>query len=68
MYFVYIPGEEPEHEASKDSGRKASEGYVAYPLGLNGVVVGQGGTYEDALADVLRDQVPYRDVRRTGCL
>lgn len=27
------------------------EGYVTYPLGLNGVVVGQGGTYEDALAD-----------------
>ncbi len=31
---------------------KHPEGYVAYPLGLNGVVVGQGGTYEDALADV----------------
>lgn len=32
--------------------KKHPEGYVAYPLGLNGVVVGQGGTYEDALADV----------------
>lgn len=31
---------------------KHPDGYVAYPLGLNGVVVGQGGTYEDALADV----------------
>lgn len=31
---------------------KHPEGYVAYPLGLNGVVVGEGGTYEDALADV----------------
>lgn len=31
---------------------KHLEGYVAYPLGLNGVVVGQGGTYEDALTDV----------------
>lgn len=28
------------------------DGYVAYPLGLKGVVVGQGETYEEALADV----------------
>jgi predicted RNase H-like HicB family nuclease len=28
------------------------DGYVAYPLGLKGVVVGEGDTYEDALADV----------------
>ena len=28
------------------------EGYVAYPLGLKGVVVGEGDTYEEALADV----------------
>jgi len=26
--------------------------YVAYPLGLKGVVIGQGYTYEAALADV----------------
>ena len=31
---------------------KHVDGYVAYPLGLKGVVVGQGDTYEDALADV----------------
>ena len=31
---------------------KHSDGYVAYPLGLRGVVVGQGDTYEEALADV----------------
>lgn len=31
---------------------KNSDGYVAYPLGLKGVVVGQGDTYEDALSDV----------------
>ena len=30
---------------------KHPDGYVAYPLGLNGVVVGEGDTYEDALAD-----------------
>ena len=31
---------------------KHSDGYVAYPLGLKGVVVGEGDTYESALADV----------------
>ena len=29
-----------------------SDGYVGYPLGLKGIVVGQGDTYEEALADV----------------
>lgn len=28
------------------------DGYVAYPLGLKGVVVGQGDTYDAVLADV----------------
>ena len=31
---------------------KNPDGYVAYPLGLKGVVVGQGDTYEEALSDV----------------
>jgi len=31
---------------------KHPDGYVAYPLGLKGVVVGEGDTYESALADV----------------
>ncbi|MEW5938692.1 MAG: type II toxin-antitoxin system HicB family antitoxin [Chloroflexota bacterium] len=31
---------------------KHPDGYVAYPLGLKGVVIGEGDTYEDALADV----------------
>jgi len=30
---------------------KHPDGYVAYPLGLKGVVVGQGNTYDEALAD-----------------
>ncbi len=30
---------------------KHPDGYVAYPLGLKGVVVGQGDSYEEALAD-----------------
>lgn len=29
-----------------------ADSYVAYPLGLNGAVVGQGDTYEEALADI----------------
>jgi len=31
---------------------KHSDGYIAYPLGVKGIVVGQGDTYEQALADV----------------
>jgi len=31
---------------------KHPEGYVSYPLGLQGIVVGEGDTYEEALADV----------------
>lgn len=31
---------------------KHADGYVAYPLGLKGVVVGQGDSYEQAMADV----------------
>lgn len=31
---------------------KHPDGYVAYPLGLKGVVVGEGDTYEEVLADV----------------
>jgi predicted RNase H-like HicB family nuclease len=31
---------------------KHEDGFVAYPLGLKGVVVGEGDTFEDALADV----------------
>jgi len=31
---------------------KHPDGYVAYPLGLKGIVVGQGDTYEAALDNV----------------
>lgn len=31
---------------------KHPEGYVAYPLGLEGVVVGEGDTYDEAVKDV----------------
>jgi predicted RNase H-like HicB family nuclease len=29
-----------------------SDGYVAYPLGMKGVVVGQGDSYSEVLRDV----------------
>jgi predicted RNase H-like HicB family nuclease len=31
---------------------KHPDGYIAYPLGMKGVVIGEGNTYEEALADV----------------
>jgi predicted RNase H-like HicB family nuclease len=31
---------------------KHPDGYVAYPVGVKGVVVGEGDSYEDALRDV----------------
>lgn len=31
---------------------KHPDGYIAYPLGIKGIVVGQGDTYEEALSDV----------------
>ena len=31
---------------------KHADGYVAYPRGVTGVVVGEGETYEEAVADV----------------
>ncbi len=31
---------------------KHADGYVAYPLGIEGIVIGEGNSYEEALADV----------------
>jgi hypothetical protein len=31
---------------------KHPDGYVAYPIGVVGAVVGQGDTHEEALADI----------------
>ena len=31
---------------------KHPDGYIAYPIGIKGVVVGEGSTYEEAIADV----------------
>ena len=29
-----------------------SDGYIAYPIGVRGIVVGEGDTYDEALSDV----------------
>lgn len=31
---------------------KHEDGYVAYPVGLRGIVVGEGDSYDEALTDV----------------
>jgi predicted RNase H-like HicB family nuclease len=31
---------------------KHPDGYIAYPLGIQGVVIGEGDTFEEAIADV----------------
>ncbi|MBS3028875.1 MAG: hypothetical protein HCA25_17820 [Dolichospermum sp. DET50] len=31
---------------------KHFDGYIAYPLGIQGVIVGEGDSYEEALSDV----------------
>jgi predicted RNase H-like HicB family nuclease len=40
------------HTALKLIVEKHSDGFVAYPLGMKGVVVGEGETFEEAVADV----------------
>ena len=40
------------HRELKIVVEKHTDGYVAYPLGIEGVVVGEGDTYEEALNDV----------------
>jgi hypothetical protein len=45
-------GDRAPSEAFKIIVEKHVDGYVAYPLGLKGVVVGEGDSYEQAIADV----------------
>ena len=55
---------------------KHHDGYVAYPIGIKGTVVGEGDTYEEALADVKsaikfhiesfgREVIEFDDIRET---
>ena len=39
-------------EAIKIIVEKHADGYVAYPLGMKGIIVGQGDTYQEAMADI----------------
>ena len=41
---------------------KHSDGYVAYPIGIVGAIVGQGDTYEEALADVKSAIACYAEI------
>ena len=52
LFFGRIDGCEARLvQAFKVIVEKHPEGYVAYPLGLKGIVVGEGDTYDEALAD-----------------
>lgn len=45
----FVPGMDRQFKIIVE---KHADGYVAYPLGLKGTVVGEGDSYEEALADV----------------
>ena len=38
---------------------KHLDGYVAYPVGIKGIVVGEGNSYEEALAEDPQDESVY---------
>lgn len=40
------------NQAIKIIVEKHPDGYVAYPLGMKGVIIGQGDNYDEALSDV----------------
>jgi len=40
------------NEAVKVVVERNADGFVAYPIGVKGIVVGQGDTFEEALANV----------------
>ena len=42
----------PSAKAFKIIVEKHVDGYVAYPLGFKGVVIGEGDSYEEAMVDV----------------
>jgi predicted RNase H-like HicB family nuclease len=47
-----VRGEEHRMKQVKVIIEEHPDGYVAYPVGVKGVVVGEGDSYEDALRDV----------------
>ena len=52
MYILQTVWEENTLKQLKIIVEKHPDVYVAYPLGLKGIVVGEGDTYEEALDDV----------------
>ena len=52
MFVTAAKGEEAGMRQIKIIVERHPEGYLAYPLGLRGIVVGEGDTYEAAVADV----------------
>jgi predicted RNase H-like HicB family nuclease len=51
-YFMYSLWGDVAMKNLKIVVEKHPECYIAYPLGIEGVVVGQGESYEEALEDV----------------
>lgn len=47
---------------------KHEDGYVAYPLGIEGIVVGEGDSYEEAIADVKSALAVYVETFGPGAL
>ena len=47
---------------------KHEDGYVAYPLGIEGVVVGEGDSYQEALAGVKSALAVYVETFGPGAL
>ncbi|MGK7938791.1 MAG: type II toxin-antitoxin system HicB family antitoxin [Crocosphaera sp.] len=47
---------------------KHPDGYVAYPIGVVGAIVGQGDTYEEALSDVKSAIACYFEIFGTEIL
>jgi len=43
---------DPKRATLKIIVEKHNDGYLAYPVGVEGIVVGKGNTFEDALRDV----------------
>jgi predicted RNase H-like HicB family nuclease len=50
--YTWTHGEQCKMSALKIVIERHPDTYVAYPLGIKGVVVGQGDTYEAAVADL----------------
>jgi len=52
MVVFAFGGDQEQMTSLKILIEKHPDGFVAYPLGVKGVVVGEGDSYEEALANV----------------